>query len=447
MQGLNRRIISVAIPIILGNMTQIFLGIIDSAMVGSISSVLLAGSALVNNLLSIPYVLGIGLSYAVSPLVATANGNGEKAHSFHIAFNGFILCSIFALMLGAGIHLGSDIVFHLDQDEAVAEVSRDYLIIMGWSTVPMLMFLTLKQFTDGLEYTRTAMNLALLSIPLNAFLNYIFIYGKFGLPRYELFGAGIGTLITRILIFLALLWIVLKSPRYAPFRQNIHHSMKVKKRTWKRLLKIGIPSSMQYAMEAGAFSVSGIIVGWFGAIQLAAHQIAISLASLTFMVSMGLSAAGSILVGNYLGRKDQRGAREVGKRTFIMGGIYGVICAIFFTLMNHKLPFIFNDEAEVVEYAALLLILAGLFQISDAIQAIGVGLLRGLYDVKIPTLFVSIAYWVIGLPFGYYLAFYRSWDVQGIWVGLIVGLTISAMLMTTRFFLISGHKRIFLKVD
>jgi len=162
---------------------------------------------------------------------------------------------------------------------------------------------------------------------------------------------------------------------------------------------------------------------------------------------MGLSAAGSILVGNYLGRKDQRGAREVGKRTFIMGGIYGVIWAIFFTLMNHKLPFIFNDEAEVVEYAALLLILAGLFQISDAIQAIGVGLLRGLYDVKIPTLFVSIAYWVIGLPFGYYLAFYRSWDVQGIWVGLIVGLTISAMLMTTRFFLISGHKRIFLKVD
>lgn len=418
-------------------MTQIVLGIIDSAMVGAINSTLLAGSALVNNLLSIPFVLGIGLSYSISPLVATANGNNEKAYSFHIGFNGFVLCSIFAMILGVLIHLCSNIVFHLDQDPAVAEVSKDYLIIMGWSTVPMLMFLALKQFTDGLEFTRTAMNLSLLSIPLNAFLNYVFIYGKFGFPRYELTGAGIGTLITRVLIFGALLWIVLKSPTFQPYRENVRESMRLRKRTLQQLLKIGIPSSLQYSMESGAFAVSGIIVGWFGAIQLAAHQIAISLAGLTFMVSMGLSAAGSILVGNYLGRKDLRGAREVGKRTLIIGLIYGICCALFFTLTNETLPLIFNDEAEVIQYAAILLVLAGIFQISDAIQAIGVGLLRGLYDVKIPTVFVTIAYWAIGLPLGYYLAFHRDWDVQGIWIGLVTGLTVSAILMTSRFFMIS----------
>lgn len=447
MHGLNRRIITVAIPIILGNMTQIILGIIDSAMVGSINSVLLAGSALVNNILTIPFVLGLGLSYAISPLVATANGNGERIRSFHIGYNGFVLCTIFALIIGLAIHLSADIVFHLDQDDAVAEVSKDYLVIMGWSTVPMLMFLALKQFTDGLEFTRTAMNLALLSIPLNAFMNYVFIFGKFGFPRYELAGAGIGTLVTRILIFVALLWIILKSQKYAPYRENIRDSLQIKKRTLQRLLKIGIPSSLQYSMEAGAFAVSGIIVGWFGAVQLAAHQIAISLASLTFMVSMGLSAAGSILVGNYLGRKDLSGAREVGKKTLVMGLIYGIACAILFAVTNKSLPYIFNDERQVIEYAAILLILAGIFQISDAIQAIGVGLLRGLYDVKIPTLFVSLAYWVIGIPFGYYLAFHRSWEVRGIWIGLVTGLTISAILMTTRFFLISSNKKVFSKLD
>lgn len=447
MHGLNRRIITVAIPIILGNMTQIILGIIDSAMVGSINSVLLAGSALVNNILTIPFVLGLGLSYAISPLVATANGNGERARSFHIGYNGFVLCTIFAVIIGLAIHLSADIVFHLDQDEAVAEVSKDYLVIMGWSTVPMLMFLALKQFTDGLEFTRTAMNLALLSIPLNAFMNYVFIFGKFGFPRYELAGAGIGTLVTRVLIFVALLWIILKSRKYAPYRENIRDSLQVKRRTLQRLLKIGVPSSLQYSMEAGAFAVSGIIVGWFGAVQLAAHQIAISLASLTFMVSMGLSAAGSILVGNYLGRKDLSGAREVGKKTLVIGLLYGIVCAILFTLTNESLPYIFNDEPQVIEYAAILLILAGIFQISDAIQAIGVGLLRGLYDVKIPTLFVSLAYWLIGIPFGYYLAFHQSWEVRGIWIGLVTGLTISAILMTTRFFLISGNKKVFTKLD
>lgn len=418
-------------------MTQILLGIIDSAMVGSIDSVLLAGSALVNTILSIPFIMGIGLSYAIAPLVATANGNDEKERCFHIAVNGFLLCTIFAVVVGVGIHLGSEVVFHLDQDPAVAEVSKDYLIIMGWSTVPMLMFLSLKQFTDGLEFTRTAMYLALSAIPLNTFLNYLFIFGKWGFPRYELFGAGIGTLATRILIFLALLWIILKTDKYAIYRRHLEKSMKIRAITLRRLLKIGIPSSLQYAMESGAFAISGIMIGWLGAVQLAAHQIAISVAALTFMVSIGLSAAGSILVGNYLGRNDLAGARAVGKNTLIMGLVYGIFCALLFFVANDYIPYFFNDEPTVIEYAALLLILAGIFQISDAIQAIAVGLLRGLHDVKIPTLYITIAYWVIGIPSGYYLAFYAGMESRGIWIGLVTGLSVAAVTLTYRFFSIS----------
>lgn len=444
---MNRRIIYLSVPIILGNVTQILLGIIDSAMVGSIDSVLLAGSALVNNILSIPYVMGIGLSYAISPLVATANGNNQPVRSLHLAFNGFFLCSIFALLVGAGIHFGADIVFHLDQDPAVATVSRDYLIIMGWSTVPMLLFLALKQFTDGLEFTKTAMILALSSIPLNAFLNYLFIFGKWGLPRYELFGAGIGTLATRIIIFIALLLIILFSKKYAPYRRHLAGSLRLKRKAIRQLLHIGIPSSLQYSMESGAFAVSGIMIGWFGATQLAAHQIAISIAGLTFMVSMGLSSAGSILVGNSLGRRDLPGARAIGKRTLLIGLIYGTICATIYILTNQYIPYLFNDEPEVIGYAAALLIFAGVFQISDSVQAIGVGLLRGLYDVKIPMMFVILAYWIIGLPFGYYLAFYTPLEAKGIWIGLVTGLSIVAILLTLRFFSVSKNEKIFARLN
>jgi len=444
---MNRRIINLSIPIILGNVTQILLGIIDSAMVGSIDSVLLAGSALVNNILSIPYVMGIGLSYAISPLVATANGNNQPVRSLHLAFNGFILCAFFALLVGIGVHLGSDIVFHLDQAPEVAEVARDYLIIMGWSTVPMLMFLALKQFTDGLEFTKTAMMLALLSIPMNAFLNYLFIFGKWGLPRYELFGAGIGTLITRILIFIVLLLIVLFSKKYAPYRRHLKNSLQMKAKSIRQLLHIGIPSSMQYAMESGAFAVSGIMIGWFGATQLAAHQIAISIAGLTFMVSMGLSSAGSILVGNSLGRRDLAGARAIGKRTLLIGLIYGILCATTYILTNQHIPYLFNDEPAVIEYASILLVFAGIFQISDSIQAIDVGLLRGLYDVKIPMLFVVLAYWVIGLPFGYYLAFYTPLVAKGIWIGLVTGLSIVAVSLTLRFFSVSKNESVFARLN
>jgi len=200
-------------------------------------------------------------------------------------------------------------------------------------------------------------------------------------------------------------------------------------------------------MESGAFAVSGIMIGWFGAVQLAAHQIAISVASLTFMVSVGLSAAGSILVGKHLGRRDLKGARSVGKKTLTMGLIYGMCCALFYIVANNYIPYFFNDEPKVIEYAAMLLILAGVFQISDAVQAIGVGLLRGLHDVKIPTLFISIAYWVIGIPFGYYLAFHAGMESRGIWMGLVTGLSIAAVSMTYRFFSISKNGSVLARLD
>jgi MATE family multidrug resistance protein len=190
---------------------------------------------------------------------------------------------------------------------------------------------------------------------------------------------------------------------------------------------------MQYGLEAGAFSVSGIMIGWLGATTQAAHQIALNLASTTFMAALGLSLGGSIRVANAYGRNDALQMRSIGNSTIMGGLIYGLICGILFVIFQHQLPLIFTNNYEVASIASTLLIMGALFQISDATQAIGVGLLRGIKDAKIPTLFVAIAYWIIGIPVGYFLSFQMNWGPSGIWIGFITGLTVSSILLNTRF--------------
>lgn len=428
-----KKTFSIAVPIILGNITQMVLGIIDAAMVGSINSLQIAAAALVNNVLAIPFTLGIGATLAISPLVAIAAGREDSKSASHYLFNGFLLCTLIALGIALGIHGGADILYHLGQEKAVADQAYSYLIIMGYSTLPMLMFLALKQFTDGLEYTRVAMTLSLLSIPLNVGLNYLFIFGKWGFPRWELYGAGIGTLITRTLILLAMILVIVKSEKFKIFINSRAETWKLRMQSWKELLEIGIPSSLQYAMESGAFAFSGIMVGWLGAKQLAAHQIALSIASLTFMISLGLSSAGSIRVSNAFGRGDIEKVRTIGFGVLWASFAYGILCALLFVIFKNQLPLFFNKELPVIRIASILLLWAAVFQISDSVQAIAVGLLRGVKDVRIPTAFVAIAYWVLGIPTGYYLAFVWNWDAIGIWIGFVIGLSCNALFLTLRF--------------
>jgi MATE family multidrug resistance protein len=431
--GEAKRTLHLAFPIILGEVAQMMLGIIDTAMVGAVGYKQLAAAALVMSVINIPYVFGIGITISVSQMVSMAHGRRDGKLVSHYLFNGFWLCAISALVISLAIELSKNILFHLGQDAEVARLALPYLQIMGWSVIPMLLFLSLKQFTDGLEFTKTAMILSLSALPLNAFLNWLFIYGNWGFPRMELMGAGLGTLITRIFIFVVLALIILYHRifrRYIAVRSKV---WKLKKQTIKELLHIGIPSSFQITMEAGAFAISGILIGTIGAVEQAAHQIALSLASLTFMVSMGLSQAGSIRVSNAFGRNDKVAIRQIGTSTIFMALIYGSFCALIFILFRHQLPFIFNDDHEVVLMAAYLLLFAALFQISDSTQAVSAGLLRGIKDVKIPTVFVLIAYWAIGIPVGCLLAFYFKMGAAGIWTGFIAGLTFSALFLSFRF--------------
>ncbi|MEO7316863.1 MAG: MATE family efflux transporter [Ginsengibacter sp.] len=428
-----RKTLNLAFPIIIGEMAQMSLGIIDTAMVGAVSYKHLAAGALVMSVMNIPFVFGIGITISVSQMVSMAHGRNDKKMVSHYLYNGFWLCALSAIIIALGLEFGRNILLHLDQDAEVAQLALPYMQIVGWSVIPMLLFLALKQFTDGLEFTKTAMVLSIGAIPLNIFLNWLFIFGNWGFPRMELVGAGWGTLITRTVIFIILGIIILYHEtfrRYVAVRKRV---WKLKWETQKELLNIGIPSSFQITMEAGAFAISGILIGTIGAVEQAAHQIALSIASLTFMVSMGLSQAGSIRTSNAFGRKDRRAISDIGKSTIIMALIYGSLCAIIFIVFKNQLPYLFNDEIKVVSLASFLLLFAAIFQISDSTQAISAGLLRGIKDVKVPTIFIAIAYWIIGIPAGWYMAFHLKMGAAGIWMGFIIGLTFSAIFLSLRF--------------
>jgi MATE family multidrug resistance protein len=427
------RTIKLALPIIIGELAQMALHIIDTAMVGAISYKQLAAAALVINAMNIPFVLGIGMTISVSQMVSMAHGRRDAQLVSHYFFNGFILCAATAIIISLTLVFGKNILSHLGQDPEVVTLALPFMQLMGLSIIPMLLFMTLKQFTDGLEYTKTAMAISLLGMPVNIMLNWLLIYGNWGFPRLELNGAGWSTLITRSLMFFVLGLVILKHRRFRKYVAVSSRQWKLRKKTISDLLHIGVPSSLQIGMEAGAFAVSGIIIGTISAVAQASHQIALSCASFTFMVSMGLAQAGSIRVSNAFGRSDWPKIATIGKSTLLVALVYGIFCAVTFFVFRFRLPLLFNENPAVLQMAGLLLLFAAVFQISDSTQAIGAGLLRGIKDVRFPTLLIAIAYWVIGLPLGYILAFRFKLGASGIWLGLITGLTLASVFLISRF--------------
>ncbi|MEO6289007.1 MAG: MATE family efflux transporter, partial [Ginsengibacter sp.] len=390
-------------------------------------------AALVNSVMNIPFVFGIGITMSIAQTVSMAHGRKDGLKVSHYLYNGFLLCTFAAIVIALFLNFSKNILFHLGQDETVALLAVPFLQLMGWSTIPMLMFISLKQFTDGLERTRTAMLLSVSALPVNIFLNWLLIYGNWGFPRLELMGAGLGTLITRTLILIIFIIVLQKHSFFSKYIAVRKNHWKLKIQTIKELLHIGIPSSLQVAMEAGAFAVSAIIIGTLGAVQLASHQIAISCASVTFMVSWGLAQGGSIRTSNAWGRNNWKDIGNIGKSTLISGLLYGIFCAILFMCFRNILPKAFNGNAEVLSLSAILLLYAGIFQISDATQAIGAGLLRGIKDVKIPTLYIAAAYWAIGIPLGCVMAFTFKMGATGMWIGFVGGLTFSSLFLNRRF--------------
>lgn len=427
-----------AYPVMLSQLGQVLVGVADSMMVGRLGAVPLAAASLANSIFFVVLMFGIGVSMAITPLVAMADGSKRSKRISRLFNHGFLLNMGVGLMLFLLIVLASPMLNYLNQPDEVVQLAIPYLAIITMSLIPFMFFQTFKQFVEGLSQTKQAMYITILCNGVNVFLNWVLIFGNLGFPAMGLNGAGIATLISRVLMGLAMAYYVGKSRRYKSF----HLSFRLKGLSFpmlSKLIKIGVPTGFQFIFEVGAFSTAAIMMGWIGVNALASHQIAINLASVSYMMASGLSAAAMVKVGNQLGKQDIKTLREAGFTVFAMVAMFMSISAVIFILGKNFLPALYIDDPDVIRLSASLLIVAAFFQLSDGIQVVGLGALRGMSDVKIPTIVTLIAYWVIGLPVGYILAFYAGLDELGIWYGLLLGLTITGVMLLYRFHSLSAQ--------
>lgn len=424
--------LSIAYPVMLGQLGHVMVGLADNLMVGQLGAAPLAAVSLGNSLVFIALSLGIGFSFAITPLIAEADGAGDIETGKSYFHHGIIMCGINGILLFLLLLLAKPILYHLDQPPEVVALAVPYLEIVAFSMIPLMIFQAYKQFADGLSQTRYAMYATLIANVVNVIFNYLLIYGIWIFPRLEVEGAATGTLISRFFM-LWFVWEILR--RKKKFRQYFIWSRKelLKMNIFKKLLALGFPTALQMLFEVAIFTATVFLAGTLGTNPQAANQIALNLASMTFMIAVGLGVTATIRVGNQKGKANFQDLRRIAFSTFLLVFLIEAVFAVGFILLKDWLPTLYIDNTTVVLLAAQLLIIAALFQLSDGLQVVILGALRGLQDVKLPTLICFIAYWIIGFPVSFFLGKEDAWGTMGIWTGLLAGLSASALLLYLRF--------------
>jgi MATE family multidrug resistance protein len=378
-------------------------------------------------------VFAVGIAFGLTPLIANADGEGNISKISRLWKNGLVVNLTFGFVMMSLLFMAGPLFNHLKQEPEVVEFALPYFFIIITGIIPMMLFLNLKQFAEGLSDTAVATRVSLVANFINVALNYMLIKGLWVFPELGLLGAGYATVASRWLMFLGL-WGYIKNKEKFKKYWIARKEERYKWSSMKDILNIGLPSGLQYIFEVGAFAISAVMAGSIGAFPQAAHQIAISLASISYMAASGLSAAASIRVGNQLGQKDYPQLKLAATTLFKMVLVFMTVTGIVFLLTRNILPTFFTDEPEVIAIAAQLLVITTFFQLSDGAQVLAQGALRGLSDVKTPTLITFVAYWVLALPSAYIFAFVFNWGIVGIWIGLAAGLTFSGALLTKRFY-------------
>lgn len=421
-----------AYPVVISQLGHTLVGLSDSIIIGHTGKVPLAAVSLGVSLFSIFMVTGIGMSYGLTPLIAQENGRGNRGYCGHLLAHSFIINMITGLVLTGGILLVGHNLERMKQPADVAAQAKIFLQYLAASYIPLMVFLTFKQFAEGLGFTRQAMNISILGNVLNILLGITLVYGLLGMPRMGIAGVGIATFTDRLLMGITMAWYVLKSPRFKEYLPTFHFR-EITGATLKKISGLGLPVALQYIFEVSAFSGAVIMAGWIGSAQQAAHQIAISLASMTYMMASGISAAAGIRSGNNLGAGNFRQLRLSAIASYHMVLVLMGIAALVFVLGSRVLPELYINDPAVIHIASGLLLIAAFFQLFDGTQVVGLGVLRGLGDVRVPTVITMLAYWVLGLPVGYLLGFTFGYGVYGIWWGLSLGLLIASVLLFFRF--------------
>lgn len=421
-----------AYPVVISQLGHIMVGVVDTAMVGQIGSIPQAAVALSNGLYTLVLVFGLGVSYGITPLVAAADSSKNYEESASLLKHGIIINTVLGILLFLLLILLSPVLNLFNQKQEVVDLAIPFLNVMMLGMIPLCIFSGFKQFSEGLSFTRIAMLITIGSNLLNILLNYLMIFGHWGFPEMGLMGSCWASFISRVLMAFAMFAYVYYNKHFKIYWEGFTFR-NISKDLTKKILGIGVPSGLQWVFEVGAFAFAVIMIGWISPDAQAAHQIALSIAACSYMMASGLSAAASVRVGNQLGLKNREGVRIAGYSAFVMVLIFMSVMALAFIIFRNYLPSFFSKELPVINIASSLIVIAAFFQLSDGIQVVGLGALRGVKDVKIPTIITLIAYWIIGLPMSYVLGFKMNLGVQGIWYGLSLGLTIAAVLLFLRF--------------
>lgn len=428
-------------PVVISQLGHTLVQTADTMIVGHFAGTIsLAAVSLTHSVFMVVLVIGLGIAYGLTPLIAQENGKSNKDECAKLLSNSFWINITSGFLLFCAVYFGSMFAMqHADQDPEVVKEAKPYLLLLSLSIVPLMIFNTFKQFAEGLGFTKQAMQITIWGNVLNVILAIILVKGMFGIAPMGIRGVGIATLIDRILMMLTMMVYVLRSKHFKTYIAYFSF-FSVQQVRVISILKIGTPVAMQYVFEIGAFAGASLIAGKIGALEQASHQVAITLASMTYMMASGIAAAATIKVGNSFGNRKFGRLQTFAKVSYHLVLLFMTCTALLFAVFNQYLPYIISKDIDVIHLAAQLLLVAGLFQLFDGTQVVGLGVLRGMGDVNIPTIITFIAYWIIGIPAGYVMGIELQWGIKGVWYGLTLGLLSSSILLNMRYRYISKHK-------
>lgn len=427
-----KRNLKVALPIICSQLCIGIVQLVDTLMVGRLGTVELASVAFASSVFAVGNVFSMGILLGLTPLVGQSFVRGEHARCAHLFQNAFLLAVIAGGIVCALLFAAMLFMPFMGQEPEVVELAVPYFFTIVVSLVPQLLFLTFKQFLEGLGNTKTAMWITVITIFVNIFFNYVLIYGKWGFPQWGVFGAGVATLIARLvapLIFFGCMrlkpawWSYIRAFRWRLFRW----------RSLGELLRIGLPISGQMVLETASFAFTGIMIGWLGAVPLAANQVVVNLSNLTFMLMIGIASATTIRVSHQIGARDYKAMTMAASASIHLALMVEVLTALLFILGGRAMMSAFSNDPAVIDLGTQLCVCVGFFQIFDGMQAVGIGILRGLTDVKVIMRNAFIAYILINLPLSYVLAFPCGLGALGVWTAFIFGIGTAAVLYYVRY--------------
>lgn len=436
--------LTLALPVMLTQVGQVSVNLFDNIIVGKLLGAdALASVSLGNAVFFSMFVLALGFSFAIPPLVSEAHSQNDHKTINSVFSHGFVINMSVGVLLMLLLFLGLPLLYKSGQPEKIIPDTVDFLLIMAISIIPFMAFQTLREVSEGLSYTIGVTKATIIANVINIILNYVFIKGLWIFPEMGVKGSAIASLIARIFMVAFLYYVLLKEKKTRQYIKDFTLKIEVfSKKMFEKMIRLGFPTALQMFFEVTAFAEAAFICGLISSHDIASHQIALSMASFTFNLCIGFSVASTVMIGRKLGEQNFVELRKVGINNLKIAFLFMCLCGIIFILGRNILPTFFTkpEEVEVIMLASKLMIIAALFQLSDGIQVTALGMLRGLQDVKIPSIITFIAYWLITIPLGYFLCVTLRMGAFGMWIALGLGLTISAFMLVKRFLDMSARR-------